>query len=244
MSRERATGQAGRWIGLALLANLAGCNDPAIDLGTPPPVTLSEQHVVVPLGQGRDALRNAVATLRGTGDTDAIRAQVDVADMRRAATIRATLIGLGLQPAKIEVASRGDDVVVLSRTQARVESCALSTTPSADGGIGRSTLSVGECVQANALASMLADPADLATPVRLSPADATRQVLAVQSYRQGATTAATSATAGAAGASAGAGAGADQSGQAGGSGAGATAGAANPLLSGAALPAASTPSAP
>ncbi len=235
---ERILLQAARGIGLALLAGLAGCNDPAIDLGAPPALSLQEQHIVVPLDRGeRNALRSAIATLGGSEGSGAIRARVDVADTNRAARVRITLVELGLEPAKIETLDRGGDVVVLSRTQVRAESCARSITPAADGDIIRSTFSLGECVQANALASMLADPADLATPVRLSPADATHQVLAVQRWRQGSAPSVDS------GAAAGGDASAAGS-QAGGSGVGPAAGAANPLLSGVPLPAASGASTP
>lgn len=171
-----------RWSLLLPLLGLAACNDPSVDLGTPPPVTLVEQRIVVPLRGGveRPALGAAVASLGGSQPDSSIRAVVSVEQPRRADAVRRALVGLGLSPALVTVADdRGSDAVVLSRTKAHLEDCSSALATSPDGGVSRSLLSLGACIQANALASMLADPADLASPPKLEPASGARAAQAV-----------------------------------------------------------------
>ena len=168
---------AARWSLLATLLGLAGCNDPSISLGTPPPVTLVEQHIVVPLRGGveRPALGAAIAALGRPKLGDSIRAVVSAGQPRQADAVRRTLIGLGLSSDHVLVAvDPGRDTVVLSRTGVRLQDCSSALATSPDGGVSRSLTSLGQCIQANALASMLADPADLASPARFLPASGTR----------------------------------------------------------------------
>lgn len=177
-----------RWSLLAPLLGLAACNDPSVDLGTPPPVTLVEQRIVVPLRGGveRPALRAAVAALDGSQSGSSIRAVVSAGQRSRADAVRTTLVGLGISSAHILFAGDpGRDTVVLSRTAARLQDCSSALATSPDGGVSRSLLSLGSCVQANALASMLADPADLATPTRLLPANGARAAQTVLRWQQG-----------------------------------------------------------
>lgn len=176
-----------RWSVLVPLLGLAACNDPSVDLGTPPPVTLVEQRVVVPLHGGveRPALRAAVSSLGGTQSGNSIRAVVSVEQSGRADAIRTTLVGLGLSSALVSVADDpGRDTVVLSRMSARLQDCSSALAAAPDGGVSRSLLSLGTCVQANALASMLADPADLASPPRLLPANGARAAQAVMRWQR------------------------------------------------------------
>lgn len=171
-----------RWTLLVPLLGLASCNDPSIDLGMPPPVTLVEQRIVVPLRRGieRSALEAAVASLGGSQPDGSIRAVVSVEPPRRADAVRRVLIGLGLSPALVLIADdRASDAVILSRTKAHLEDCSLALATAPDGGVSRSVLSLGTCIQANALASMLADPADLALPPRFQPASGARAAQAV-----------------------------------------------------------------
>ena len=169
------------------LLGLAACNDPSTDLGTPPPVTLMEQRVVVPLRGGveRSALRTAVASLGGGQPDSPIRAVVSVEQPRRVDAIQRALVGLGLRSALVVVADdRGRDTVVLSRTRARLEDCSSALATSPDGGVSRSLLSLGTCIQANTLASMLADPADLASPPRFQSASGARAAQAVLRWQR------------------------------------------------------------
>ncbi len=170
------------------LLGLAACNDPSVDLGAPPPVTLVEQRIVVPLHGGveRPALRAAVATLGRSQPDSSIRAVVSVGQPGRANAVRTTLVGLGLSSAHILVADGpGRDAVVLSRVGVRLQDCSSALATSPDGGVSRSLQSLGECIQANALASMLADPADLASPPRFLPANGARAAQAVLRWQRG-----------------------------------------------------------
>ncbi len=173
---------------LVPLLGLVACNDPSIDLGTPPPVTLVEQRIVVPLHGGieRPALGAAVASLGGSRSDGSVRAVVNVGQPRRADAVRRVLVGLGLSSALVRVADdRGGDAVVLSRTRAHLEDCSSALATSPDGGVSRSLLSLGSCIQANALASMLADPADLASPPSFQPASGARAAQAVLRWQGG-----------------------------------------------------------
>ena len=177
-----------RWCLLVPLLGLATCNDPSIDLGTPPPVTLVEQRIVVPLHGGveRPALRAAVAALGRSQPDSAIRAVVSVGSPGRANAVRTALVGLGLSSAHILVADDpGRDAVVLSRMGVRLQDCSSALATSPDGGVSRSLQSLGECVQANGLASMLADPADLASPPRFLPASGARAAQTVLRWQRG-----------------------------------------------------------
>lgn len=176
-----------RWTWLPLLG-LAACNDPSIDLGMAPPVTLVEQRVVVPLHGGveRRALGNAVESLGGVPPDGSVRAVVSVGNPRRAEAVREALLGFGVSPALVTFAGgRGSDTVLLSRTKAHVQDCSSALVPSLDGGVSRSVTSLGTCIQANALAAMVADPADLAAPPRLEPANGARAAQAVLRWRDG-----------------------------------------------------------
>lgn len=179
---------ATRWCLLVPLLGLAACNDPSVDLGTPPPVTLVEQRIVVPLHGGveRPALRAAVAALGRSQPDSSIRAVVSVGQPGRANAVRTALVGLGLSSAHILVADDpGRDAVVLSRMGVRLQDCSSALATSPDGGVSRSLQSLGECVQANGLASMLADPADLASPPRFLPANGARAAQTVLRWQHG-----------------------------------------------------------
>ena len=171
---------------LVPLLGLATCNDPSLGLGTPPPVTLVEQRVVVPLHGGveRRALGEAVASLGGARSGSPIRAAVGVGQPGRAEAVRRALVGLGLDSALVTTADEGGDAVVLSRTRAQVNDCSLALATTPDGGVSRSITSLGSCIQANALASMLADPADLVAPPRLQPASGARAAQAVLRWQR------------------------------------------------------------
>lgn len=176
-----------RWTWLPLLG-LAACNDPSIDLGMAPPVTLVEQRVVVPLHGGveRRALENAVESLGGVPPDGSVRAVVSVGNPRRAEAVREALLGFGVSPALVTFAGgRRSDMVLLSRTKAHVQDCSSALVPSPDGGVSRSVTSLGTCIQANALTAMVADPADLAAPPRLEPANGARAAQAVLRWRDG-----------------------------------------------------------
>ncbi len=176
-----------RWAWVPLLG-LAACNDPSIDLGAPPPVTLVEQRVVVPLHGGieRRALGNAVESLSGPQPDGSVRALVSVGDPRRAEAVRETLLGFGVSPALVSLAEgRGGDTVLLSRTRAHVVDCSSALAAGPDGGVSRSVTSLGACIQANALAAMVADPADLVSPPRLEPANGARAAQAVLRWQHG-----------------------------------------------------------
>ena len=209
-----------RWMWLVPLLGLAACNDPSIDLGTPPPVTLVEQRVVVPLRGGieRQALRDAVESLSGPRPDGSVRAVVSVGEPRRAEAVQRALLGLGVSPSLVVLADgRGADTVRLSRTRAHVEDCSSALAVSPDGGVSRSVTSLGTCIQANALASMVADPADLASPPRLEPANGARAAQAVLRWqRNGAAQSDGQSSAGGGGEDAGSGGGGLAPGQAGG----------------------------
>lgn len=187
MKRNCTMRSVARWSLLLPLLGLAACNDPSVDLGAPPPVTLMEQRIVVPLRGGveRPALTAAVAALGRSQPDSSIRAVVSVGQPGRANAVRAALVGLGVSSAHILVADDpGRNAVVLSRTGVRLQDCSSALATSPDGGVSRSLQSLGECVQANALASMLADPADLASPPRFLPASGARAAQTVLRWQR------------------------------------------------------------
>lgn len=175
------------WTALLLLCALGGCYDPAIQLGSPPPIVLDQARAVVPLyrlGAGR-SLRSAIAGLAPRGDAALLDAVIETRSPSWTAATRAVLIEQGLDPARIGVRSEADDVVVLTRTGSSVASCSAALQPPGIDGVGNSITSLGTCVQATNLAGMVDDPHDLLAPPRLEPADGAVSARAVQKLENG-----------------------------------------------------------
>lgn len=162
-----------------LAGALGACTlpDAAVERGTPPAIEASvlRRDVFVQLLDGphlphadRATLDRAVR-LVALGRPGAVRASV-TARAPEAETVREALMGLGLDPARIE-ASGGSDLppliaeVALTRFVAHTRECGAAIQPATDPGIdvASSLDSLGRCVQANNLARMLADPGDLLT---------------------------------------------------------------------------------
>ncbi len=170
-----------------LLGALGGCYDPAIELGSPPPIVLDQARAVVPLyrlGAGR-TLRSAIARLAPRGDAALLDAVIETRSPSRVAATRAVLVEQGLDPARIEVRDEADDVVVVTRTDASVASCSTALQPPGIDGADNSITSLGTCVQATNLAGMMDDPHDLLAPPRLEPADGAVSARAVQKLENG-----------------------------------------------------------
>lgn len=95
------------------------------------------------------------------------------------------LIEQGIDPSRIRVRNRADDVVVVTRTDASVASCDTAMQPPGIDGVDNSITSLGTCVQATNLANMVDDPHDLLAPPRLEPADGPASLRAVQKFENG-----------------------------------------------------------
>jgi hypothetical protein len=174
--------------GLLLAAlGLGGCEDPAIEQGTPPPVTLAQTMVVVPMhrfGAGR-LLWSRIAALAPDGDEKTLNASIETLDPSLMKAARSRLIAFGLDPDRIVSLNRPDEVIVLTRTQAITTSCSAALHPGFFGDVDNSITSMGRCVQANNLAQMLVDPRDLAHPAHLGPTNGAVAARAVTQWEQG-----------------------------------------------------------
>lgn len=168
------------WAAASLLL-LASCTDPAIDRGRPPPIILSEAEVIVPLGHEPHgpAFASAIKQLGGPRFSNAIHAKIGVSTRHQSDTIRAELLGAGLDPARIDVLPRPDDLVLFTRTYAYVADCRSVVSPGPFGDISQSFQSIAQCEQARTLAGSLVDPADLTTPPASGPADGSKAAGAV-----------------------------------------------------------------
>jgi type IV pilus biogenesis protein CpaD/CtpE len=176
---------------------LAGCTSESADLGTPPPVSLATSSAVVAVSfqsgrtsaasQGR--LRQAVYTVAG-GELQAVRAQVRPDTAGNGETIRRFLVGVGLDPARLDVEppSPGrprSSEVVLTRKRAVTPPCAAAIQFAYPDDPAPSLMSLARCNQANNLANMLVDPADLVAPPALAQQDGAYLAAGVQSWRAG-----------------------------------------------------------
>lgn len=175
-----------RMLFLLLLA-LAGCDDPALQRGVPPPIVIDQAQAVIPLyefGAAR-VLRSQVAALGASGGVGRLDASIETLSKPEVEATRNLLLQLGLNPARITIRSEHHNVVVLTRNTTTVTSCGAALQPDWLGDVGNSVTSLGTCVQANNLARMIDDPRNLAVPVRLEPADGAVSALAVQRWEQG-----------------------------------------------------------
>lgn len=171
---------------LALVATLAACSipDSAADRGVPPVIEASilRQDAFLQLPGGhlsnpeRETLERVVR-LVALGRPEAVRATV-TARASEAGVVRGALIGLGVDPARIESAGAGRAApltaqVSLSRYILHTRDCGTAIQPATNPGVDvvSSLDSVGRCVQANNLAAMLADPGDLvaSSPLEQQP---------------------------------------------------------------------------
>ena len=180
------------WASLAL----AGCTDTAADLGRPPPIDLvtARRILVVPLQDGerlgtdgRARLGREVDAL-AAGEAQAVRARVQAAEPDDGEAVRRALLASGLDPARIAVVpssavARLAPVVALSRAFAHTTPCAAAVAPAWQGDPLPSLMSLGRCTQANNLAAMLADPADLVAPPPLAPTGGAAAADALRAWR-------------------------------------------------------------
>ncbi len=172
---------------LLLLCALGGCDDPALERGSPPPIVLDQARAVVPLyrlGAGR-TLRAAIARLSPNNNPALLDAVIETRSAARVAATRAVLIEQGLDPARIRVRNEADDVVVVTATTASVASCDTALQPPGIDGVDNSLTSLGTCVQATDLAGMADDPHDLLAPPRLGPANGPVSARAIQKLENG-----------------------------------------------------------
>jgi len=176
----------------ALLSS--GCTNEAADLGTPSPVALATnaREIVVPLSASRAPkernrqLEQSVDAI-ANGDRQAVRARIMATSGGEAEALRGTLIALGLDPARITVAAgrkpRRSPVVVLARTASRPADCRAAVTLAYPNDPLPSLMSLAHCQQADDLAGMLVDPADLLAPPSLAHADGAYLTDGVRSWR-------------------------------------------------------------
>ena len=177
----------GRWSAFLLLAGLAGCNDPASQRGTPPPIEIGQVRAVVPLyrqGAAR-TLRYQVATLAADGAVNGLDAAIETLSRPQADATRALLIQMGVDPAHIRILNQASDVAVLTRNVAAVASCSTALQSPGLRGVNDSITSLGRCVQSTNLAGMIDHPSDLMAPPRLEPADGGVSALAVDRWKAG-----------------------------------------------------------
>ena len=173
---------------LAVVAALAGCDDPAAERGVPPPLAFDRSRVAVPLysyGSAR-RLRSGINTL-ANGDMGSLRAMILTTDGSEARAARDRLIDDGIAPSAIMVRHVPDDLVVVTRTTVRGAPCRAAINPGWLGDAGNSLDSLGRCVQADNLAAMADDPADLVRPTRLGAGDGAVAAQAVLDWERGGT---------------------------------------------------------
>lgn len=166
---------------------LAGCDDPALEQGTPPAIALSQTEAKVLLfryGAGR-VLRQQVMALASDGRIRDLDASIQTTSLPQRDATRALLIQLGLDPARISWRSYSDNVLVLTRTTAVTAPCGTALKSDWQGDVGNSITSLGTCVQANNLADMVSDPRDLAMPVTLAPTNGAVAARAVRNWENG-----------------------------------------------------------
>jgi type IV pilus biogenesis protein CpaD/CtpE len=173
---------------------LAGCANEAADLGSPTPISLDTvaREVVVPLYAFRSVesrngwLRQEVGAI-ADGNIQAVRAEIIAREAGEADALRRTLVGLGLDPARITTfggrTPRRASVVVLSRTVAGPADCKNSIVRAFPDDPLPSLMSLASCTQTNDLAAMLVDPADLVAPPALRPADGAYLVDGMRAWR-------------------------------------------------------------
>lgn len=179
---------------LAVALGACTAPDSSVQRGTPPAIEASALREDAWLrfranlrlsNAGRDDLGRAVR-LASLGRPDAVRATVTARAPEAGATRRA-LLGLGLDPARIEavednrVPPRTAQVALL-RFILHTRDCGGAIQPSRDPGLDvvSSLDSVGRCVQANNLTQMLADPGDLlaSPPIEQQPGDLAAEAVA------------------------------------------------------------------
>ncbi|WP_218062153.1 hypothetical protein, partial [Endobacter medicaginis] len=166
---------------------LCGCEDPARDRGTAPPIVVAQSQVAVPLhgyAPGR-GLRRALASLTPDGNARLVDATVETVSGPQAASAKALLVELGLDPARIVWHGNAREDILLSRSTAQTLSCATAVRPGWLGDAQRSVQPLGECIQAAALAQMVADPGDLVHPVALGPTNGAVAARAVGQWQAG-----------------------------------------------------------
>ena len=166
---------------------LFGCEDPALDRGSAPPVVVAQSQVAVPLHGYAPArgLRQALASLTPDGNARLVDATVETVSGPQAASAKALLVELGLDPARIAWHGNAREDILLRRSTAQTLSCATAVRPGWLGDAQRSAQPLGECIQANALAQMVADPGDLVHPVPLGPTNGAVAARAVGQWQAG-----------------------------------------------------------
>lgn len=183
----RSSPRAATLLMLPLLVILSGCDDPAYERGMPPPISLDQVKVEVPLfryGVAR-LLRRAVGVLASDGHVQRLDAFIRTTSLPQRDATRAVLIQMGLDPARIQWSAQSGDVVVLTQTTAATVSCGAALRSDWQGDVGNSVTSLGTCIQANNLAEMVSDPRDLAKPVTLGPTNGAVAARAIRDWENG-----------------------------------------------------------
>ena len=170
-----------------VLTLLAGCGDPAIDRGRPPPILLSQEIVTVRLGSDPPdpAFATAIGSLGGARALNAVHARIETVDPTRLETVRAELLAMGIDPARITVWRQPQDRVVFTRMQDSVADCRSGIDPGPVGDVSQSFESIAECEQARVLATSVVDPADLVSPPQPGLADGAKAARAVLQWEGG-----------------------------------------------------------
>ena len=122
------------------------------------------------------------------GEMQAVRAQVRPDTAGDGETIRRFLVGIGLDPARLDVEPPSPgrtrpSEVVLTRKRAVTPPCAAAIQFAYPDDPAPSLMSLARCHQANNLANMLVDPADLVAPPALAQQDGAYLAAGVQSWR-------------------------------------------------------------
>lgn len=166
---------------LLIASTLGGCDDPAVERGRPPLLVLMSSARSVSLdGSDEDRLLRRELTALGRPGNGAIRARILTLSDARAARALAILSGAGLEPDRIVRVMDPRERVVLIRTDTVPPDCHGALRPAWSGDVSNSLESLGQCMAAADLASMVADPADLVQPAPPSPTDGAVAVPPVQ----------------------------------------------------------------
>ncbi len=179
--------------GAAML--LGGCTNEAADLGQSPPIALATvgREVMVPVSASSSVRTRSLLLSReiqnlGQGNLEAVRARILTASAVQADALRRTLIGLGVDPARITIyraSKTRAPAVVLTRTASVAADCRAAITLAYPDDPLPSLMSLAHCNTADDLAAMMVDPADLAAPPALGRADGAYLTDGVHAWREG-----------------------------------------------------------
>ncbi len=172
-------------IAFAAAAVLVACETDR-DRATPAPALVVHQATIPLYGyQAARLLREQLAELRSLAHDGSLRARIETTNTAEADAARTHLVQDGVDPAAIVTRSGPDDVVVLTGVTATPADCGATLQPDWFGDVSTGITRLGRCIQADNLAGMADDPADLVAPTRREPADGAVAARSVLDWQRG-----------------------------------------------------------